>query len=177
MKLQSTTLPGVLKITPETFSDRRGFFHVLWDYEELHFEPVYQYTTQSSMGTLRGLHCQTDPFTQAKIVQVLAGSIFDVVVSMTEFARYEVFYLTFYNHLFIPPGYAHGFYVNNSWADVVYLLDEHYHPECEQTIDPFDKDLGIAWNIRKDVDLLMSEKDKNGMHYADAFLEWKRYEG
>lgn len=173
MKIFETVLPGVLSIIPETYTDKRGFFHVLWNYKELDFEPVYQYATQSRMGTLRGLHCQKPPHEQSKLVQVVQGSIFDVVVSMTDFGKYEIFHLTPHQHLFIPPGYAHGFYVDNAWADVVYLLDNYYYPEAEQTIDPFDEDLKIPWGIRNGIDLLMSEKDKSGISYADAVLEWK----
>lgn len=173
MKKIDTTLPDVKLIKPDTFTDKRGFFHVLWDYRTLGFEPVYQYTTESKMGVLRGLHFQLEPHGQEKLVQVTNGSIFDVVVSL-ETGQFEVFYLTPHQHLYIPPGYAHGFYVSNAWADVVYLLSDYYYPSLEVSIDPFDRDLSIPWQLREDTELLMSEKDKNGISYADACLAWRR---
>ena len=127
----------------------------------------------SKKGVLRGLHYQLAPFSQAKLVRVLEGSVLDVVVDIRRsshtFGQHIAFELTAENkrQLFVPKGFAHGFVVLSNSATFSYKVDNYYSPEHERGIAFDDQDLGIDWRLPKDV-LQLSHKDKNNPDLANS---------
>jgi dTDP-4-dehydrorhamnose 3,5-epimerase len=119
----------------------------------------------SAIGTLRGLHYQLAPFSQAKLVRVIRGAVLDVAVDMRKgspmFGKHVAVELTAENkrQLFIPQGFAHGFHVLNDDTVFTYKVDNPYTPSHERSVryDAF----GINWKIASTETLIMSEKDKN----------------
>jgi len=147
MKITETELPGVRVIEPRIFRDERGYFLETWSqtrYQEagLPENMLQDNLSWSRRGVLRGLHFQ-NPAGQGKLVQVLAGQIFDVVVDVRvgspHFGRWVGIELSLENNrqLYIPEGFAHGFCVLSATALVTYKCSEVYRPECE---------VGVAWN-------------------------------
>ncbi len=169
MKIEKTTIDGLLVIEPDVFRDARGFF------EETYNEARYQaagITTRfvqdnqsmSSYGVVRGLHFQRGPWTQAKLVTCLMGSVLDVAVDLRKdsptFGQWFSVELSGENHrqLFIPRGFAHGFSVLSEKALFSYKCDNLYHKESEGGIHLNDPDLNIDWRIPVQ-DRILSEKD------------------
>lgn len=169
MKIEKTTIDGLLVIEPDVFRDARGFF------EETYNETRYQaagITTRfvqdnqsmSSYGVVRGLHFQRGPWTQAKLVTCLMGSVLDVAVDLRKdsptFGQWFSVELSGENHrqLFIPRGFAHGFSVLSEKALFSYKCDNLYHKESEGGIHLNDPDLNIDWRIPVQ-NRILSEKD------------------
>jgi dTDP-4-dehydrorhamnose 3,5-epimerase len=170
MKIQPTELEGVKVIEPDVFSDTRGFF--LETYNAKAFAAagigeqfVQDNHSQSKRGVLRGLHYQkTKP--QGKLVRVLSGEIFDVVVDLrpesNTFGKWSGFNLSSSEQriLWIPKGFAHGFLTLSSTADVVYKVTEFYASEDERVILWNDPELAIRWPWQGEP--ILSAKDKAG---------------
>ena len=166
MKIIPTSLPGVVVIEPKVFSDPRGHFLETYHqtrYREAGIDAVFvqDNLSFSVRGTLRGLHFQvTRP--QAKLVQVIAGEVFDVAVDIrpgsSSFGNWIGERLSAENHrqLFIPPGFAHGFCVISQTAHFLYKCSEFYAPHDEGGILWSDPDIGIHWPI---TDPIVSGKD------------------
>lgn len=159
-------LEGLLLIEPKVFGDARGFFMESWNqrrYRECGVEAdfVQDNLSFSRRGTLRGLHFQ-NPTPQGKLVSVLQGEVFDVAVdirhSSSTFRRWHGVALSAENkrHLFIPPGFAHGFVVLSDTALFLYKCTGFYSPKDELTIRWNDPDLGIQWPVKEPV---LSVKD------------------
>ena len=179
MKISETPLPGVLLIEPKVFGDARGFFLETWNRErylsagfpEVTF--VQDNFSHSRQGTLRGLHFQRQ-HPQGKLVYVVRGAIFDVVVDIRtgsgSFGRWYGVELSAENHrqIWIPPGFAHGFCVLSDEADFCYKCTDSYHPEDEGGIIWNDPDIGIAWPV---IDPLLSEKDRRYPRLAELALQ------
>ncbi|MBL0175436.1 MAG: dTDP-4-dehydrorhamnose 3,5-epimerase [Ignavibacteria bacterium] len=176
MTIRETTLPGVRLIVPELRGDHRGFFMETWrrDRFEAAGIPVdfmQDNASRSVKGTLRGLHYQ-HPYAQGKLVRVTAGRVFDVAVDIRRdssyFGKWFGCELSAENslQLWVPPGFAHGFYVLSDSADFAYKCTEYYHPETEGTILWNDPAIGIAWPL--DGDPLLSEKDATAMTLDDT---------
>jgi dTDP-4-dehydrorhamnose 3,5-epimerase len=166
MKVQKTDLGDVLIIEPDAFPDKRGFFMETYHrekYERLgirtHF--VQDNLSYSVRGTLRGLHYQY-PRGQAKLVQVMRGEIFDVVVDIRRgspsFGKWTGLGLSDENkrQVFVPEGFAHGFCVLSETALVYYKCSDLYDPKSEGGILWCDSGIGIEWPISHP---LLSEKD------------------
>lgn len=147
MKATPLSLPEVLLIEPDVFGDARGFFLETWSRER--YAPlgvdvpfVQDNLSRSSRGVLRGLHLQ-NPYTQAKLVMVPVGEVFDVVVDVRvgspRFGQWASAVLSAENkhQLFVPAGFAHGFCVTSDDVLFAYKCSDLYHPETE---------LGVAWN-------------------------------
>jgi len=121
--------------------------------------------SKSSKGILRGLHYQLPPYTQAKLVRVIKGSVLDVAVDIRKssptFGQYVAVELTSDNkhQLFVPHGFAHGFVVLSDSATFAYKVDNYYAPEHDRGIIFNDKDLAIDWQLPLDT-LQLSDKDK-----------------
>ena len=175
MKILTTSLPEVLIIEPQVFSDVRGVFMETYHqkrYSEAGIEQLFVQDNFSSSihGTLRGLHYQVN-HAQAKLIQVTQGSIFDVAVDVRRgspsFGQWTGVHLTADNKLqvFIPEGFAHGFCVLSEVADVVYKCTDFYAPEDEGGILWSDPEIAIDWPI---TDPLLSEKDSRLPHLADV---------
>lgn len=185
MNVQPTRLPGVLVIEPRVFRDDRGFFLETWSqarYADLGLPAgfVQDNLSESAEGVLRGLHLQC-PSSQAKLVSVVAGEVFDVAVDVRwgspTFGRWAGAWLSAANHrqFFVPPGYAHGFLVTTGPATVSYKCDVYYVPSEELTIRWDDPDLGIDWPLPSP---RLSPKDLSGLLLRDISRErLPRYQG
>ena len=179
MNVLRTELDGVLVLRPKVFGDDRGFFLETYHrikYGELGItvEFVQDNLSSSRKGTLRGLHYQ-NPHGQAKLVQVLAGHVFDVAVDVRKesknFGRWVGVHLSSENkrQIFIPEGFAHGFCVLSDTALFSYKCSDLYAPECERGVLWDDHDLAIDWPISKP---LLSEKDARYPRLKDVPVAW-----
>jgi len=176
MEVTPTKLPEVLLIEPQVFSDTRGLFKETYQRERyvaagITSEFVQDNFSRSCRGTLRGLHYQLhEP--QGKLVQVFRGEILDVAVDLRRssetFGQHVSVVLSESNHrqLYIPPGFAHGFYVLSEVAEFSYKCSDYYHPEHEQTLLWNDSELGIDWQIEGEP--VLSEKDQQGATLREA---------
>lgn len=178
MKVIDTEIPDVKIIEPSVFGDERGFFMETWNqkrFEELVTgKPttfVQDNHSKSTKGILRGLHYQTEN-TQGKLVRVVSGEVFDVAVDIRKdsptFGKWVGVYLSIENkrQLWIPEGFAHGFYVTSDEAEFVYKCTDYYSPEFEKSLLWNDSDLNIHWPLSSDI--ILSEKDQNGFLFKDA---------
>ena len=177
MKLARTGIADVLVLEPKIFSDPRG--HFLESYNQRGFREatgvdahfVQDNQSFSVRNVLRGLHYQIRQ-PQGKLVQVLAGDIYDVVVDVRRrsptFGKWTAVELSAAAHrmLWVPVGFAHGFLVRSEHAIVQYKVTDYYAPEHERTILWSDRDLGIAWPLQGDP--VLNEKDARGVAFAAA---------
>ena len=175
MRIHSTELQGVVVIEPDVFSDARGYF--LETYNARKFaeagiteEFVQDNQSQSKRGVLRGLHYQVEQ-EQGKLIRVMAGEIFDVVVDLrprsSSFGKWSGFTLSAPEKkmVWIPKGLAHGFYTLSETAEVTYKVTEFYAPQHERTLLWSDPNLGIYWPLQGEP--ILSEKDKAGHSWTE----------
>lgn len=178
MKVEPTNIPGVLIIEPEVHRDERGFFLESWREDRLARQGVSARFIQdnhshSVQGTLRGLHYQLE-HPQGKLVRVVSGKVFDVAVdlrrSSATFGRWVSGILSSENNqqLWIPPGFAHGFYVLSESADLLYKCTEYYSPAHDRTVKWDDAELGIPWPLIGGRPPLVSAKDGRAPSFRDA---------
>ena len=177
MKVTPTSIPSVLIIEPRIFGDTRGFFFESfnqWAFNQatsLDVNFVQDNHSRSSKGVLRGLHYQIQQ-PQGKLVRVVRGSVFDVTVDLRKssptFGQWVAVELTEDNHrqLWIPPGFAHGFYVLSDSADFLYKTTDYYAPEFECSLIWNDPTIGIEWPLNTQP--IISAKDAQGKKLADA---------
>jgi dTDP-4-dehydrorhamnose 3,5-epimerase len=176
MKSTPTSLPGVLVLEPKVFSDERGFF--LESYNEKVFADlgirerfVQDNQSFSKQGVVRGLHYQA-VHPQGKLMRAVSGEIFDVAVDLRKgsptFGQWHGEILSAENKrmLWIPVGFAHGFSVLSSGAQVLYKTTDFYHPESERTILWNDAQLRIDWRLKGEP--TVSAKDLIGVALRDA---------
>ena len=177
MKIESTPLAGVNLVTPAVHGDERGFFLEIWHahrYTEagITLPFVQDNHSRSARGILRGLHLQTEK-PQGKLVQVLTGSVFDVVVDCRpkspSFGKWHGAILSAENHqqLWVPSGCAHGFYVLSDHTDFLYKCTDYYHPESELTLAWDDPDIGVVWPIPAGQEPQVSDKDRVGVSWYE----------
>jgi dTDP-4-dehydrorhamnose 3,5-epimerase len=175
LKVLPTKLPGVYIIEPKVFSDARGFFMETYHqarYSEAGIDQLFvqDNLSNSIRGSLRGLHYQIS-HGQAKLIQVVKGTILDVAVDIRRgsphFGQWTTVHLTSDNkrQVFIPEGFAHGFCVLSEKAEVVYKCTDFYTPEDEAGILWSDPDLAIDWPIANP---LLSDKDSRLPCLADV---------
>ena len=175
MKATPTELPEVLLIEPDVFGDARGYFLETWSRERyralgITCDFVQDNLSRSSRGVLRGMHMQ-NPHSQAKLVSVPLGEVFDVAVDVRvgspRFGRWVGVTLSAENkrQLFIPPGFAHGFCVVSDDVLFSYKCSDTYHPEAEVGFIWNDPAVGIAWPI---AGTSLSKKDAAYSHLADV---------
>ena len=171
MNLIKTKLDGLVVLKPTVFKDNRGYFMESYNQKNINkllgnVNFVQDNESESSRGVLRGLHFQKPPYTQAKLVRCLKGSVLDVVLDLRKDSKtygiFETISLTEENkkQLFIPKGFAHGFIVLSKSAILSYKVDNYYNPESESGIIWNDPDLNIDWKINKN-EIIVSEKDKS----------------
>ena len=177
MKVTPTSIPSVLIIEPKVFGDTRGFFFESSNQRDfnqatgLDVNFVQDNHSRSSKGVLRGLHYQIQQ-PQGKLVRVVRGSIFDVTVDLRKssptFGQWVGMELNEDNHcqLWIPPGFAHGFYVLSDSADFLYKTTDYYAPEFECSLIWNDPTIGIEWPLNTQP--IISTKDVQGKKLADA---------
>jgi dTDP-4-dehydrorhamnose 3,5-epimerase len=153
-----TRIPDVILIEPKVFADPRGFFFESFQKQRfleagIAFDFVQDNHSSSERGVLRGLHYQIRQ-TQGKLVRVIAGEIFDVAVdirrSSPTFGQWVGDLLSAENHrmLWVPPGFAHGFYVTSERAEVLYKATDYYAPQWERSLLWNDPALGITWPLQ-----------------------------
>lgn len=176
MHFHPTELQGVVLIEPEVFSDARGFF--LETYNEKTFAEagiterfVQDNQSESKRGVLRGLHYQLEQ-AQGKLIRVLLGRIFDVIVDIrprsNTYGKWLGFDLAATEHkmIRIPKGFAHGFYTLSETAEVAYKVTDFYAPQHERTLLWNDPDLTIRWPLEGEP--VLSEKDKAGLSFREV---------
>lgn len=174
MKIIPGPMAGLLVIEPAVFGDSRGFFMELWNqrrYREggLAADFVQDNLSLSRRGALRGLHFQS-PNPQGKLVEILDGEVFDVVVDLRRssptFARWHGLTLSAENkrQFYVPPGFAHGFVVVSETALFHYKCTEFYSPKDEQTLSWNDPEVAVQWPISEP---LLSAKDTKGLRLKD----------
>jgi dTDP-4-dehydrorhamnose 3,5-epimerase len=178
MQFTPLEIPEVILIEPRVFEDARGFF--LESYHKQQFSAaglpwdfVQDNHSGSRKGSLRGLHYQISQ-PQGKLVRFVAGDAYDVAVdlrrSSSTFGHWVGVYLSAErkNQLWIPPGFAHGFYVLSGWAELLYKATAYYAPQWERSLLWNDPALGIRWPLAGGQGPLLSEKDRNGLPLAKA---------
>lgn len=178
MEFKATKFPDVILVQPEIYGDDRGFFMETYRAENFAKAGITESFVQdnhsgSVQGTLRGLHYQIRQ-PQCKLVQVVSGEIFDVAVDLRRsspfFGKWVGELLSAENkrQLWIPVGFAHGFYVLSEWASVIYKVTAYYSHEWDRTLLWNDPDIGIDWPLIEGSRLLVSEKDNNGLPLKEA---------
>ena len=178
MKITPLEIPDVLVIRPRVFEDARGFFFETYHKERflaagLDAEFVQDNHSGSARGSLRGLHYQISR-PQGKLVRLVRGEAFDVAVDLRRksptFGGWVGVHLSAdkKDQLWVPPGFAHGFYVLSEWAEVLYKATDYYAPQWERSLLWSDPDLGIDWPIPEGTAPLLSDKDRNGSPLANA---------
>lgn len=179
MKFTPQHIPDVVLIEPAVQGDNRGYF--IETFRQDLFEKAIGYSvnfvqdnqSKSIKGVLRGLHYQLPPFSQAKLVRVVEGSVLDVAVDMRKsspsFGQHVAAELTAQNkhQLFVPHGFAHGFVVLSESVIFAYKVDNYYAPEYDRGIAFNDEKLGIDWKLSV-AELQLSDKDKTHPFLADA---------
>ena len=169
MEVIKTAIEGLVIIEPKVFGDARGYF--LESFSQREFEEkvrkinfVQDNESMSSYGVMRGLHFQTPPFTQSKLVRCVKGAVLDVAVDIRKgsptYGQHVAVELTENNlrQFFVPRGFAHGFAVLSETAIFQYKCDNFYAPQVDGGISILDASLGIDWQIPTNKALL-SEKD------------------
>jgi dTDP-4-dehydrorhamnose 3,5-epimerase len=178
MRFTPLEIPDVIRIEPRIFADGRGFFLESFNREEflragLVADFVQDNHSGSRKGALRGLHYQIRQ-PQGKLVRLVAGEVFDVAVDLRRssrtFGRWAGAYLSAEkkDQLWIPPGFAHGFYVLSEWAEVLYKVTDYYAPQSERSLLWNDGDIGIQWPIPPGEGPLLSDKDHAGVPLEQA---------
>jgi dTDP-4-dehydrorhamnose 3,5-epimerase len=181
MNVISTSISEVLVIEPKVFGDNRGFFFESFNHKNfnqvtgLDVQFVQANHSRSVKDVLRGLHYQIRQ-PQGKLVRVVRGQVFDVAVdirrSSPSFGQWVGVELTEdnYRQLWVPPGFAHGFYVLSDTADFLYKTTDYYLPDLERSLLWNDPTVAVSWPIQADVSPIVSAKDKIAPKLTDAEL-------
>ena len=180
MNVENTRLSGVLLIHPEVHRDDRGYFAEVFRSQEfadhgIGPEFVQENVSGSKGGVLRGLHYQICR-PQGKLIRVTSGSLYDVAVDLRRssktFGEWQGFELSADKPtlLWIPVGFAHGYFVLSSWAELQYKVTDTYDPACERTLQWDDPSVGVAWPIPPGTKPIMSERDTQGLGLGDLDL-------
>lgn len=178
MKFTPLEIPDVILIQPRVFGDERGFFLESYHKERFHSsgltaEFVQDNHSGSRRGSLRGLHYQIRQ-PQGKLVRVVAGAAYDVAVDLrrtsSTFGRWVGIQLSadLKQELWIPSGFAHGFFVLSEWAEVLYKTTDYYAPQWERSLLWNDPAIGIRWPLFLGEEPILSAKDRAGAPLAQA---------
>lgn len=178
MKFTETKLKGAFVIELEPVEDERGFFARSFCQKEFKKYVGLFHVVQTNMsynkkrGTLRGMHYQASPYGEIKLVQCVAGSIFDAIIDIrpksSTFTQWTSVELSANNHrlLYVPKGFAHGYLTLEDNTTVFYQVSEFYNPKYERTIRRDDPDFGIDWP--KMSKYIISEKDRNAGNFRTS---------
>lgn len=168
MEFLETKLKGAYLVKPKVFQDGRGFFLEFFSEKVFSAQGIDvkfvqdNHSLSANKGVLRGLHFQLPPKTQAKLLRVVKGKIFDVIVDLRKdsptFGKWESFELSAENFemVFVPRGFAHGFVTLEDNTEIIYKVDNFYAPEFDSGIIWNDPDLKISWPVENPI---LSEKD------------------
>lgn len=177
MQIEPTAIPDVVVITPRRFADARGFFAESWNARAMAaagFDIAFvqdNHSVSHSVGTVRGLHYQTPPQAQGKLVRCGRGSLFDVAVDIRAgsptYGKWVGVILSAENgaQLWIPPGFAHGFVTRVPETEIIYKCTAHYDAACDAALAWDDPDIGIDWGIAA-ADAVLSDKDAAAPGFA-----------
>ena len=181
MNLIPTSLPGAVVLESKVFSDSRGFFTESYNKQTLESVGINidfvqdNHSLSVPAGTVRGLHYQLAPMAQTKLVRVLTGAIYDVIVDIRRdsetFGKWEGFILTADSHrqLLVPQGFAHGFCTLVANTQVFYKVDNYYSAENDRGIRWDDPELAIPWPTQSPV---LSDKDAKHPFFHDAEMNF-----
>jgi dTDP-4-dehydrorhamnose 3,5-epimerase len=187
MNIREFEIPGVKLIVPKRFSDARGYFSETWN-EQLFRKEIANVTFvqdnqsfSTKKGTLRGLHFQKPPFAQGKLVRVVRGSIFDVLVDIRKGSPAYKQHVATKLHavrgeqLWVPPGFLHGFCTLEDETEVFYKVTSYYSPSHDAGVVWNDPDLGIQWPVDNG-SVVLSEKDQRHPRLCDMpdFFEYEK---
>ena len=184
MKYTKLNIPDIILIQPQVFGDHRGFFMETFRDDEFNLKVtgktnvarvtfVQDNHSKSSQGILRGLHYQIKQ-AQGKLVRVISGEVFDVAVDIRKsspfFGKWTGAILSAENKkmLWVPPGFAHGFYVLSNEAEFTYKCTDYYAPEHEKSILWNDPSIAVDWPIIPGSSPILSQKDKDGSTLENA---------
>ena len=169
MKVTPTALPDVLLLEPPRFGDTRGFFSESWNRNTLLAQGIDldfvqdNHSLSQAVGTVRGLHFQSPPHAQAKLVRCGRGALYDVAVDIRKgsptYGNWVGYELTAENglQLLIPAGFLHGFATRAPDTEIIYKCTDYYAPECDGAVRYDDPDIAIDWQLSGDA--ILSEKD------------------
>lgn len=178
MKAIPTAIPDVLVIEPRVFGDDRGFFFESFNAQDfaqatgVAADFVQDNHSKSARNVLRGLHYQVAPKAQGKLIRVVHGEVFDVVVDLRKNSRTfgkwvgETLSAENKKQLWIPPGFAHGFLTLSDCAELLYKTTDYYSPDHERCIRWDDPEIGIAWPLTATPTL--SAKDLQAKPFAES---------
>jgi len=187
VEIVKTELPGVVMLTPRRFGDARGFFSEVYNrnaYAALGIDVEFvqdNHSLSREVGVVRGLHFQSPPHAQAKLVRVGAGRVLDVAVDIRRgsptYGRWVGVELSAEagNQLYIPVGFLHGFAVLEPGSELLYKCSDFYAPDCDGAVRFDDPDIGIDWGIDPKAAIL-SDKDAKAPFLKD-FVSPFVYEG
>ncbi len=173
MDIERLAIPDVLILKPARFGDARGFFSETYNRRRLaglgvglDVEFVQDnHSLSAEVGTVRGLHFQTPPHAQAKLIRVVRGAILDVAVDLRRgsptYGRHVAAEISAAagNQIFVPVGFAHGFCTLEPDTEVIYKVTDYYAPDCDKGVLWNDPDLGISWPVAAEAAIL-SDKDR-----------------
>lgn len=182
MRIIETGLQDLVVIEPRVFEDDRGYFFESYQSERyinagMKRPFIQDNESRSVKGVVRGLHYQLGEHSQAKLVRVVQGSVFDVAVDLRKgsptFGKWFGLEIDENNkkQLYVPRGFAHGFSVLSETAIFTYKCDNVYNSAAEQSINPFDPKIGINWGLTME-ECVVSEKDKNAPLFEDAEMNF-----
>ena len=168
--VETCEIEGLEIITPAVYGDERGYFYESYQYEDYKAAGIPEVFVQdnqsaSKKGVLRGLHFQKQ-FPQDKLVRVIRGEVFDVVVDLREgsktYGKWHGVILSEENkkQFFVPKNFAHGFLVLSDYAEFAYKCSDFYHPGDEGGLKFDDPDIGVKWPIEAGAEVILSDKDK-----------------
>jgi dTDP-4-dehydrorhamnose 3,5-epimerase len=179
LEVRQLGLDGVFEIRPQQFTDERGFFSEIWNkarWRDAGIDVDFvqdNHSLSKQRGVLRGLHYQTPPMAQAKLVRVTRGAVFDVAVDVRNgsptFGQWTsvVISRAEWNQLFIPAGFAHGFVTLEPDTEVQYKVSAPYSAEHDRAIRFDDPGIGIEWPISQN-ELVLSVRDRSAPLLADV---------
>ena len=181
MKITPTKIKDVLVIEPDIFEDSRGWFFESYNQKKLAIAGINSdfvqdnYSFSKMKGTLRGLHLQNAPFSQAKLVSCTKGAVLDIAVDLRKksstYKKWCSIELTEENkkQLFIPRGFAHGFLTLTDNTEFIYKVDNDYDKQSDRSIRFDDPEIGIDWRNENPI---LSEKDRNAPFLKDSDINF-----
>lgn len=185
MRIEYTKLKDLLIIVPDVFGDNRGWFTESYNkqkYQALGIDVDFvqdNHSYSKEIGTLRGLHFQTGPFAQSKLVRCVRGKLVDVCVDLRKesptYLQWDAIELSEENklQLFVPKGFAHGFVTLTEDVEIMYKVDAFYSKEHDSGIRFDDSEINIDWSrILPNIEFILSEKDKQLNNLKDLNLKF-----
>lgn len=185
MQIEPLDLPGLFILTPARHGDTRGFFSESWNRHrmaEAGFDIDFvqdNHSLSQVVNTVRGLHFQTPPHAQAKLVRCGRGALFDVAVDIRKgsptWGQWAGVELSAENgrQLLIPAGFAHGFVTRAPDTEIIYKCSDYYAPECEGAIRFDDPEIGIDWGLSAPAVLSGKDADAGPLSALDSPFVWE----